>query len=180
MFFLLPFVMVVAFLSMQNPSTLINFVIIIFISIFFIKKKDKNEIYLFLVGSLTVIFFLLLFFFLKKIPINNFFQQYFLFPLTMGEYRISGSEMAHISLLERFTFRNIIGHFKFINFFLVILFFLTIRDLIKRNITFENLIINLSLFFVGVLLIFNQLITSNQTYIFSFIPFVAAFPSIFS
>ena len=93
----------------------------------------------------------------------------------MGEHRISGSEMAHISLLERFTFRNIIGHFKFINFFLVILFFLTIRDLIKRNITFENLIINLSLFFVGVLLIFNQLITSNQTYIFSFIPFVAAF-----
>ena len=28
---------------------------------------------------------------------------------------------------------------------------------------------------MGVLLIFNQLITSNQTYIFSFIPFVAAF-----
>ena len=175
LFFLLPFVMVIAFLSMQNPSTLINLVIVIFILIFFIKKKDKNEIYLFLAGSLTIMFFLFLFFFLKKIPIHNFIQQYFLFPLTMGEHRISGSEMAHISLLERFTFRNIIGHFKFINFFLVILFFLTIRDLIKRNITFENLIINLSLFFVGVLLIFNQLITSNQTYIFSFIPFVAAF-----
>ena len=43
LFFLLPFVMVIAFLSMQNPSTLINLVIVIFILIFFIKKKIKMK-----------------------------------------------------------------------------------------------------------------------------------------
>jgi hypothetical protein len=164
-----------AFLSMQNPSTFINLIILIFLLFFFLKDKNKNTVYYFLAGSFSVIIFLFLFFLKTKIPIENFLQQYFLFPLTMGEYRVSGNEMAHISLSERFTFRNVIGHFKFINFFLIVLVFFTARDFLKKNISLENLITNLSLFLIGISLIFNQLITSNQTYIFSFIPFIAAF-----
>ena len=174
-FFLLPFAMSTAFLSMQNPSTFINFVILTVLLIFFFKKKNRIYCYFFLAGSLSVVIIFILFLFTNEIPLENFIEQYILFPLSMGEYRVTGSEMAHISLSGRFTFRNIIGHFKFINIFLILLFFFSIKDLIKKNISTRNLMINLSLVFIGVLLIFNQLITSNQTYIFSFIPFIAAF-----
>ncbi len=178
-FFLLPLIMSMGFLSMQNPSTLINFIIIICLFYIFLKRKNKSHIYSFFAGCFTVIVLLIIFFIITKIPFEKFFQQYFLFPLTMGEYRISGSEMAHFSLYERFTFRNVIGHFKFINLFLFILLFFTIKDLIKKTITVEYLVVNIALVLTGVLLIFNQLITSNQTYIFSFIPFLAAFLHIF-
>jgi hypothetical protein len=43
----------------------------------------------------------------------------------------------------------------------------------------EDLIINFSIIFLGLTLIFNQLITSNQTYIFSLIPFMSAFFQIY-
>ena len=97
----------------------------------------------------------------------------------MGDIRLSGDEMAHISLSERFTFRNVIGHFKFINFFIFILLFVSVIDFFKKKISFDDLSINLCLIFIGILLIFNQLITSNQTYIFSYIPFIAAFTHIY-
>lgn len=174
-FFILPIIMTLAFLSMQNPSTFVNFIIIVFLTIFFFKKKNRMFLVYFIEGSILIfcifIFFLLFF----DIPLKNFIQQYFLFPLTMGEYRISGNEMAHISLSGRFTFRNVIGHFKFINILLIILLITTVKDQINKKISFENLIINYSLIITGVLLIFNQLITSNQTFIFSFIPFISSF-----
>ena len=164
-----------AFLSMQNPSTFINFTIILFSSIFFFRKENRGFFKYFMGGVLSIFFVLIIFFLIFKIPIENFIQQYFLFPLTMADYRISGDEMAHISLSGRFTFRNVIGHFKFINILLLILLIITVFDKIKNKISFENLIINFSLILTGILLIFNQLITSNQTFIFSFIPFIGGF-----
>ena len=174
-FFFLPIVMTMAFLSMQNPSTFINFTIILFSSIFFFRKENRGFFKYFIGGVLSIFFVLIIFFLIFKIPVENFIQQYFLFPLTMADYRISGDEMAHISLSGRFTFRNVIGHFKFINILLLILLIITVFDKIKNKISFENLIINFSLILTGILLIFNQLITSNQTFIFSFIPFIGGF-----
>tara|TARA_B100001093_G_scaffold519530_1_gene608978 strand:- start:543 stop:2117 length:1575 start_codon:yes stop_codon:yes gene_type:complete len=174
-YFLLPFAMCISFLSMQNPSTFINVLIIFFLVIIFFKNENRTSLFFFLAGSLTVLTLLFLYFYIVKIPFESFFIQYFLFPLTMGEYRLSGNDMAHISLSGRLTFRNVLGHFKFLNLFLLILIFVTIKDFFKNKISSKYLINNLSIFFVGILLIFNQLLTSNQTYIFSLIPFVAAF-----
>ena len=57
----------------------------------------------------------------------------------MGENRVTGSEMAHISLSGRFTLRNVIGHFKFINIFIILLFFFSIKDLIQNKISSKTL-----------------------------------------
>ena len=97
----------------------------------------------------------------------------------MGEGRILGNELAHFSLSDRFTIRNIVGHFKFINFFILILTFFTIKDLMNKKISLEFLFINVLLILCGIFLIFNQLLTSNQTYIFSLIPFLAAFTHLY-
>lgn len=177
-YFFLPTLMVLSFFSQQNPSALINFFILIFLAIFFIKKKDTKNLIIFIRGSIFSLILVFIFFYFTKIPFQNFIQQYFLFPLTLGENRVLGNEMAHIKLLDRLTFRNVIGHFKFINIYLIILIYLNVKDFINKKIIIENFLLNLSLIFFCISFIFNQLITSNQTYIFSFIPFIAAFTHI--
>ena len=167
--------MSMAFLSMQNPSTFIIVLILIFLVIFFMKKENQKYLYNFFKGGLFVLIFLIIFFYITKIPLENFFQQYILFPLTLGENRVVGNEMAHITLSGRFTFRNVVGHFKFINILLIIFTFMSLKDYIKKKINFNDKIVNFLLILSGIFFIFNQLITSNQTYIFSFIPFLAGF-----
>lgn len=174
-FFVLPIVMFLAFLSMQNPSTFINIIVLFLLLIFFLHKKDYQYLFLFIYGLVSACVLFLIFFVITKVPLQNFFEQYFLFPLSMGENRVVGNEMAHITLSGRFTFRNVIGHFKFINILLILLTILILRDLYKEKISLEEKLTFFALIITGILLIFNQLITSNQTYIFSYIPFLAGF-----
>ena len=181
-FFILPIFMFLSFFCMQTPSTYVNIIILISLFIYFFHKFNVNLIFYFSLGSfftLSVFIFYLYFF---EIPFIKIIQQYILFPLSMGEYRLLGNEIAHISFLERFTFRNVIGHFKFINILIFLIFSFTLMDLLKKKInkiSIEDLIINFSIIFLGLTLIFNQLITSNQTYIFSLIPFMSAFFQIY-
>ena len=174
-FFFIPIVMFASFFSMQNPSTYINIILIISILSYVIAFKRFEILKFFLYGCLFVFFSILIFLNLKQIPIGNIFQQYFLFPLTMAENRVSGNEMAHISFADRLTFRNVIGHFKFINLFILFFIITTFYEIKRKKILKEDLIINLILIFLSISLIFNQMITSNQTYIFSIIPFLGAF-----
>jgi len=179
--FLLPVFMGLSFLCMQTPSAYINLVLIFFVIFYFIINFNIKNIFYFIFGGIFILFFLILLLIIFEIPFIKFIQQYLLFPITIGENRVVGNEMAHISLSGRFTVRNVIGHFKFINFFLVLIIFLTFinySNKFKNYLTREEIIINLTLFFSGIAFIFHQLITSNQTFIFSLIPFLAAFSHI--
>jgi len=177
--FILPFSMAFSFLSMQNPSTYINLIIISFLIYYFFDKENFKKFKYFFLGSVILIFLLLIFFLITEIPFNKFFQQYIQFPLSIGGNRLVGNEIAHISFSERFTFRNVLGHFKFIHLFLIAIIFFTFLSLRKKNISKEFKILIYSIIILNLSLIFNQLITSNQTYIFSIIPFTAAFLYIF-
>ena len=179
--FFLPVFMVISFLCMQTPSAYINIILIIFSLIYFILKFNLKNILFFALGSIFILIFFIFFLYIFEIPFINFVQQYLLFPLTIGENRVAGNEMAHISLAGRFTLRNVLGHFKFINFFLILIIFLTSLNYFKKFKNFlnkEEIIINLTLFFSGIGFIFHQLITSNQTFIFSLIPFLGGFSNI--
>jgi len=181
-FFILPVFMFLSFFSMQTPSTYVNVIILFSLSFYFFYKFKLNLVLYFLLGSFFSLFAFIFYIYYFEIPSIKLIQQYILFPLSMGESRLLGNETATISFLERFTFRNVIGHFKFINILILLLFVFTLTDLLKRKInkiTIEDLIINFSIIFLGITLIFNQLITSNQTYIFSLIPFIGAFFQIY-
>ncbi len=173
-FFLLPVIMTLSFASMQNPSTLINILLII-ATLSFCVKNNKILLGSFIMGSLTSLIIVALFFFITEIKFLDFYKQYILFPLSIGENRITDSELAHFGLSDRLTFRGVIGHFKFIHLYiftiLIISFYFFKKNLISSKLLVSNCIIVLSSF----LLIFNQLITSNQTYIFSLIPLAASF-----
>lgn len=171
--FILPFIMLASFLSMQLPSGLINFIIIIFILIYSITFKSfffKS----FLLGSAVCLLILLIYFLLIGTNIEDFIIQLILFPLTIGEGRILGNESAYESanLLKKMTLRGTIGHFKFI----IILILANLVSLIlyfKKNKKFsfeKKILLNIFIFLCSISFIFHQLITANQTFIFSLIP----------
>ena len=178
-FFFLPVTIFFAFFSMQNPATFIGVNVLFFLGIFFYYNFQLRLIISLISGLLLVLIIFFIYLITTRVPVENIWQQYFLFPLSIGENRIVGNEMAHITLSGTSTLKNIFGHFKFINFFILIFFLLTILEVLKKKLLKEDFIINFSLIFLGISLIFNQLITSNQTYIFSIIPFLGAFFHIF-
>ena len=117
LWFLLPTIMTLGFFSMHVPSSYINLIIIIFILIYFVFNYNFSKIISFLLGSLSILVIVGLFFIYFKIPLINFIQQYILFPMSVGEYRVSDPNY-DFSLAANLTFRRIIGHFKFIHIFL--------------------------------------------------------------
>mgnify|MGYP007000400125 len=114
----------------------------------------------------------LFFLIVTQTPIINFIYQYILFPLTIGEGRITSKEIAYISLIDQINFKRLIGEFKFIHIFFIPLIYLTLKNIKKNNRDLN--ILNLTIIFSVFAFFFNQLITANQIYIFSLIPILAA------
>lgn len=174
-FFILPVIIFFAFFSMQNPSTFIGLIIFFSLLVYFFYYFEIKIFVCLCAGSFFTLIIFLTYLNLTGVLILDIWHQYFSFPLAMGEYRFSGNELAHISLEGRSTIRNIFGHFKFIDFYILLFLGVTIFEIYKKKISKTDLILNFSLIFLGISLIFNQLLTSNQTYIFSIIPFLASF-----
>ena len=178
--FILPFFMLISFLSMQMPASIINILIILFGSIFFYSEKKKSLFFMFFLGSLVTLIFLIIFLIKHKILIHDFVEQYIFFPLSIGSGRITGSEEAYrdATLMNKFTFRGIIGHFKFINIFLfgfMIIIFKKFILLKNSKLFFKDNLTTFFIVFCSISFIFHQLITANQTFIFSLIPILGGF-----
>jgi len=175
---ILPFFMFISFLSMQMPAGIINFLLLAFITIYFFKFK-KDFLLSFVLGSVFCLLILFFYFFFLKVNLKDAFIQLFLFPLSIGEGRITGATDAYPSanLFSKLTLRGVIGHFKFIHFFILANFVGLILYLKKNlnNFYSKKIILNIFLLLCSISFIFHQLITANQTYIFSLIPFLCGF-----
>ena len=170
--FILPFVSIFSFLSMQTPSTYILLILFFVIAYYFFTSKDFKNLKFFLIGCIISLLFFIVFLLFTDTPFTNFLYQYILFPLTIGEGRISNSEMAYVSLVDQINFKRLLGDFKFIHIFLITLIYLTLKSFRSKRkiITLTNITVIASVF----AFLFNQLITANQIYIFSLIPIIAA------
>ncbi len=170
--FLFPFICYFSFFSMQTPSGYILIILLLSLIYYFLSTKNFECFKIFLAGSLSATFMLILFLYVTSTPFMNFIYQYILFPLSIGEGRISSSAQAYVSFLDQINFKRLVGEFKFIHFLLIPLIFLSFKNFNKnlKIINYLNII-----FIISVLaFIFNQLITANQIYIFSLIPILAA------
>ena len=112
---------------------------------------------------------------MTKVSFDEFLIQLILFPLTVGQGRIVSEESAFeaAKLINKFTLRGIFGHFKFIHIFLfgnIILLIIHIKKNLKKIEIDKILLLNILFYFVSIGFIFHQLITANQTFIFSLIP----------
>jgi hypothetical protein len=172
--FILPFLMLLSFLSMQLPSGIINLLIIIFLLFYFINF-DKFFLKYFFLGSFLSLIIFFSYFLITKVSIDDFFTQIILFPLTVGQGRIISEENAFESakLINKLTIRGILGHFKFINIFLfanIALMIFHVKKNLKKFKLDRIIFVNIFVLFCGIGFIFHQLITANQTFIFSLAP----------
>jgi hypothetical protein len=172
LWFTFPFICFFAFLSMQTPTVYVLIILFILSIRYYVKFKNFENLKFFMIGCVSSCFLFLLFLYFTKTPLINFLYQYILFPLTIGEGRISSNELAYIGLIDQLNFKRIFGEFKFIHVFLLPLIFVSIKN-IKKNKEETNLI-NFTVIFSVLAFLFNQLITANQIYIFSLIPIIAA------
>jgi hypothetical protein len=179
--FFLPIIMVLSFLSMQTPSAYINLVILFYSLLFFLNIKNIILLKYFFLGSFVILLSLILYFILNEIPITNFIQQYILFPISIGSNRIISSEEAFVTLQDKLTLRGVVGHFKFLHLIILVLISTLILKIKKDKKIFKdgNLICILAIITSSYFFIFNQLVTANQTFIFSLIPIIAGFSHIY-
>lgn len=166
--YLVPLLFFIAFFSKQTPAAYF----IIFSSIILLFYSIQNKYYDWFVpvisSSIFLFIFLLLCLKLNNIEISDLLIQYFYFPQSIGSERISNYDI---------TFKGVVSHFKIIYVSLLLLlicFTINYRKL-NNKISNNNLIFILFIIFSIFSLIFHQLITKNQTYIFFTIPIICGF-----
>lgn len=172
--FFLPIILAISFLSKQTPTGNIFLLIIFLSSIYFIINFDLKKILLALTGAASITLFFFLILFLTKISFESFYEQYILFPLTIGKNRVE-------YFLFPLEFSRIILRFKLIHIPLLILIFISIQK-IKNDLKYiksNDFLIILSLIFSSYIFIAHQLMTINGLYIFFIIPIVAGFSHIY-
>ena len=170
-----PILFICAFLSKQVPASYIILPIFITLCFYFYNNKKIKALQYSLLSSVLFILTLLFFGIINGISIHVFIEQYILYPQLIGQNRLA-------QFLANFSIFGILGHFKFILIILAALIYLNIKNLYSINKYYRknNFYYFLIISFFVVLLIFNQILTKNQTYIFFLIPIVAAFVQIYS
>ena len=177
LFFILPIIMLLSFLAQQTPSSYINLVLIAFIIYHFISEKNLNNFKFFILGSLLSASSFFIFLIITKTPFKDFIYQYILFPLTIGEARISNDSSAYTRLIDQINFKRLVGNFKFIHLFFVMIIFTILKDIFSKSkkIKKSSITICILILISTLLFIFHQLITANQIFIFALIPILAGF-----
>ena len=173
---LAPIFFSLAFLSKQTPSAYI-LVCLSFVGIFYlIFNFSIIKILSLFLGILIVFILFFLYFFLNNISLSSFWYQYVLFPLTIGDIRLNSD------FLFPLEFNRIITRFKIIHLSLVPILISVFFDLKKKSEILSNkdFYIKLSVILFSYSLIFHQLMTLNQKYIFMIIPVNLAFAYIYA
>ena len=168
---LLPFCFGFAFLSKQVPSSYVALSAIFILLIYSIANRKFSWITYAFASSATFIFIVLIFGKFEGIKFASFFDQYILFPLSVGDKRYENFN---------FTFRGVIGHFKFIHIAIFPLLIINLFKIFSSENYFKkkDFYYFISIFLFSVSLIWHQLLTINQTFIFFLIPILFAFSQI--
>ncbi len=170
--FIIPFLLCLAFLSKQTPGSYALLIAVTVIISFTILNPEKFKSIFFplLYGSILAIIFLICFFYFTEIPLDNFWMQYVLYAKSIGDQRFYDMTL---------SFRSVFLQYKFIYIPIIFLFFylfLMLKNFKKNK---KNFFIILSIISFSLSLIFHQMLTSNQIYIFFLIPLLTAFVHIF-
>jgi len=171
-FVYIPFFFCLSFLSKQTPAVygLIAILPLIVLLCFLDKNNSKKILLYFIYGLIISSIFLIIFFIFSNINIDNFIKQYILYAGSIGDYRISNYNFDILKLVDKF---------KFINFFIFILFIMLITLFYKKKAKNIDILIILSSLFLVLVLIFHQFLTLNQNFIFFAIPYLCSITHIF-
>ncbi len=170
---IIPVLFLFSFFSMQTPTVYIFFVIFLFVLYCILVEKKLHILRYLIFGIFVSIFIFIIFLTLSKISLKDLIYQYFLFPITIGESRLTSETFAYVRFSDQLNFKRLFGDFKFIHFFLIPVIVSLVFKFKKKSID-KNFIISLLITISSFLFIFNQLMQANQIYIFAIIPVLAA------
>ena len=164
-FLIIPILLCLSFLSKQTPAAygIISICFFVFLIIIFDKKRRLETFKNSLIGTLIAILFLLAFFFFTKINFADFIQQYINFGSSIGKVRLNNYE---------FNLFNEIYKYKFISVFLLFLLITLIILKIKKTLLLEDFFVIILSVILSINIVFHQLISLNQNFIFFLIPFL--------
>ncbi len=165
--FLIPILFFIAFFSKQTPAAYIILLFVFNILVYLYFRRDLYFLPPIIFGTIVCIISFGLFFWLFHVDFNQFLNQYFFYPRTIGVDRINEWEL---------TFNKAISTLKFLHIILLPLVFIFFKNLLsKKNYTKENnFFINLNVILFTILLIIHQWLTLNFIFIFFLIPFLCA------
>ena len=160
---LIVFLIFLSFLSKQVPATYAIFAYSIILFYFFIKKKDFKKIIIIILSAISFLALLIILLKFNKIDLKMFYIQYLDFPRSIGSYRVNNFE---------FSINTFFNNYKFIIIPALLLAFIKI----KKNLIISEEVIGFLIFLVfTIILIFHQLMTKNQIYIYFLIPILFGF-----
>lgn len=169
----IPFIYFLSFFSMQTPTVYIILVVIIFSIYFSYNSKSYEIIIIMLIGTLISLIFLSVYLIVTKTNFKDLIYQYFLFPMSIAESRITSDSVAYVKLEDQLNLKRLFGDFKFIHLFFFPLIFLLYKNF--KNKKNNNLFYISSIFALSTIaFIYNQLLQANQIYIFSLVPILAS------
>ena len=163
-FFFIPSFLIIGFLCKQTPTTYGVFAIA-FLGLIYLFNTNNIKGFLLSVtyGSFLSLIILIFFFYFTEIPISNFLIQYIYFAGSIGDYRLSNLKPDFFGIMHEFKF--IIIPFVY-SIYLNVIYY--------KNKLKDEFVILLSMNCFTALMIFHQLLTMNENYIFFLIPLLTA------
>jgi len=154
------------------PSSYIILPLVIITIFYSIIKKEFSPIKYSFLGSVIFIVIVVLIGATQGISLNAFLTQYIIYPQSIASERLNNLN---------FSFNGFIAHYKFIFLALLPLAYLNIKNLInnKNYIKVKNFYIFLAILFYTFGLIFHQILTKNQIFIYFLCPLLFAFLKIY-
>jgi hypothetical protein len=167
----LPFFLFIAFFSKQVPSAYVIIVILFTLTFYTLKNKKFYWIKYCALSTIFLIIFLITLFYFQGINFYSFLDQYILYPQTLGDERYANLNI---------DFKNIILDFKYIYISMAVLTYINIKNIfsIKNYLCEKNFYYFLIIFLLTLSMIFHQLLTRNQIFIFFLVPILFAFSHI--
>lgn len=163
-----PVFLICAFFSKQVPTFYVSIPLLLILITYFYKQKEIKPLVL-SAASFTIFTLLILFFgFINGISFAYFLDQYISYPQSIGQSRFEN--------LKNISIFGIIGNFKFILILKVTLALIFFK---KNLFNKKNLYYFLIIFSFSLALIFHQILTRNQIFIFFLIPLLGGFIHIY-
>ena len=168
---LLPILLGFAFFSKQVPSSYMIICVIFILLLYMLVNKKFYWVKYSLLSTIFFIIFVFIFGNAQGIGFSSFWNQYILYPQTLGEERYDELNIG---------FKNIIFDFKYIYLSVAILFYTNVKKIFLVRNYFKNndFYYFLIIIFLMISLIFHQILTMNQNFIFFLIPILIAFSHI--
>tara|TARA_B100000886_G_scaffold301883_1_gene231620 strand:- start:5094 stop:6680 length:1587 start_codon:yes stop_codon:yes gene_type:complete len=156
-----------AFLCKQVPAAYTIICITLFLIYYSLRIRKLNPIKFSLIGISLFLFLFVIFLMITEIQINDLFFQLFIFPSSIAQERYSTVQL---------NINNIFLDYKLIYFFLLIMLTFLIKNYYdKRKFSEKDFYIYIIIFVFCLSIIYHQIFTKNQIFIFFIIPVLCAF-----